>query len=107
VEAGLVDGRKIFVDSSLVDAEASNNSVIDTRSLKVQLQESYKKLEARLEEKSESTDTSRRYVKENSRYISSSDPDAGGESFGSGEARHQDEAASDGAFVCQGDVVWF
>ena len=30
VEAGLVDGRKIFVDSSLVDADASNNSVIDT-----------------------------------------------------------------------------
>jgi len=51
VEAGLVDGSKIFVDSSLVDANASNNSVIDTRSLKVQLQESYKKLEARLEEK--------------------------------------------------------
>jgi len=48
VEAGLVDGSKIFVDSSLVDANASNNSVIDTRSLKVQLQESYKKLEARL-----------------------------------------------------------
>ena len=35
VEAGLVDGSKIFVDSSLVDANASNNSVIDTRSLKV------------------------------------------------------------------------
>src|SRR3990172_3739580 len=75
VEAGLVDGSKIFVDSSLVDANASNNSVIDTRSLKVQLQESYKKLEARLEEKS--ADSSRRYVKENSRYISSTDPDAG------------------------------
>jgi len=77
VEAGLVDGSKIFVDSSLVDADASNNSVIDTRSLKVQLQESYKKLEARLEEKSESTGFLRRYVKENSRYISSTDPDAG------------------------------
>jgi transposase len=76
VEAGLVDGSKIFVDSSLVDADASNNSVIDTRSLKVQLQESYKKLEARLEEKGENTDTSRRYVKENRRYISTTDPDA-------------------------------
>ena len=51
VEAGLVDGRKIFVDSSLVDADASNNSVIDTQSLKVQIGEGYKKLEARLEEK--------------------------------------------------------
>jgi transposase len=77
VEAGLVDGSKIFVDSSLVDADASNNSVIDTRSLKVQLQESYKKLEACLEEKGESTGSPRRYVKENSRYISSTDPDAG------------------------------
>ena len=76
VEAGLVDGSKIFVDSSLVDADVSNNSVIDTRSLKVQLQESYKKLEARLEEKSESSDSSRRYVKENRRYISTTDPDA-------------------------------
>lgn len=77
VEAGLVDGSKIFVDSSLVDADASNNSVIDTRSLKVQLCESYKKLEARLEEKSESTDCSgRRYDKKNSRYISTTDPDA-------------------------------
>ncbi|MDO9509062.1 MAG: transposase, partial [Thermovirgaceae bacterium] len=34
VEAGLVDGSKIFVDSSLVEADASNNSVIDTQSLK-------------------------------------------------------------------------
>jgi len=77
VGAGLVDGSKIFVDSSLMDADASNNSVIDTRSLKVQLQESYKKLEARLEAKRESTDCSgRRYVKENSRYLSTTDPDA-------------------------------
>ena len=76
VEAGLVEGSKIFVDSSLVDADASNNSVIDTRSLKVQLQESYKKLEARLEEKSESSASSRRYIKKNGRYISTTDPDA-------------------------------
>lgn len=77
VEVGLVDGRKVFVDASLVDADASNNSVIDARSLKVQLREGYRKLEARLEAKSESTDCSgRRYVKENSRYISTTDPDA-------------------------------
>jgi len=76
VEAGLVDGSKIFVDSSLVDANASNKSVIDTRSLRVQLEGSYKQLEARLEEKSESMGVSRRYVKENRRYISRTDPDA-------------------------------
>ena len=37
VEAGLVDGSKIFIDSSLVDANASNASVIDTRDLRHQL----------------------------------------------------------------------
>jgi len=76
VEAGLVDGSKIFVDSSLVDADASNNSVIDTQSLKIHIHENYKKLEARLEEVNESSDSSRRYVKKNSRYMSTTDPDA-------------------------------
>ena len=51
VEAGLVDGSKIFMDSSLIDANASNESVLDTKSLKHQLHENYWKLEARLEEK--------------------------------------------------------
>jgi hypothetical protein len=96
VEAGLVDGSKIFVDSSLVDADASNNSVIDTRSLKGQLQENYKKLEARLEEKSESTDSSRRYVKENSRYISTTDPDAGIVNRGKPKLSYQVHRAVDG-----------
>lgn len=76
MEAGLVDGRKIFVDSSLVEANASNNSVIDTRNLKHQLHRNYKKLEACLGDKSESTDTCRAYEKKNNRYISSTDPDA-------------------------------
>lgn len=76
VEAGLVNGKKIFVDSSLIDANASNNSVIDTRNLKHQLHKKYKKLEARLEDKEESMDPSRSYEKKNKRYISSTDPDA-------------------------------
>src|SRR4030043_324996 len=76
VEAGLVDGIKIFVDSSLVDADASNNSVIDTQSLKIHLHENYKKLEARLEEANESLDSPGGYVKKNSRYMSTTDPDA-------------------------------
>jgi len=33
--------------------------------------------------------------------------DAGGESFSPGKAGHQNQAASDGAFFCQRDVVWF
>jgi len=76
VESGLVNGRKIFVDSSLIDANASNNSVIDTKNLKHQLYKNYKKLESRLEDQEGSTDTSRRYEKKNNRYISSTDPDA-------------------------------
>jgi len=36
-EAGLLDGSKIFFDSSLVDPSVSNNSVIDTKDLKHQL----------------------------------------------------------------------
>jgi hypothetical protein len=51
VEAGWVDGSEIFVDSSLVDADASNNSLIDTPSLKIQIGEGCKELEVRLEEK--------------------------------------------------------
>jgi transposase len=76
VEAGLVDGRKIFVDSSLVNANASNNSVIDTQSLRIYLRKNYKKLEARLEEVEEDTESCRRYEKKNSRYMSRTDPDA-------------------------------
>jgi transposase len=76
VQAGLVDGSKIFVDSSLVDANASNNSVIDTKSLKHQMHRNYKKLEARLEDNNVNTDASRNIEKKNSRYISSTDPDA-------------------------------
>jgi transposase len=76
VEAGLVDGSKIFVDSSLVDANASNNSVIDTQSLKIHLRKNYEKLEARLEEVEEDTGSFRGYVKQNSRYMSTTDPDA-------------------------------
>ena len=34
-------------------------------------------------------------------------PDAGDKSLGLGEAGHQDEAAFDGAFFCERDVVWF
>ncbi len=76
VEAGLIDGGKVFMDSSLIDANASNNSVIDTKNLKHQLKKNYKKLEARFEDKKASTDTSRTYVRQNKRYVSSTDPDA-------------------------------
>ncbi len=59
-----------------VEADASNNSVLDTQSLKIHLRENYKKLEARLEDPRDSTDSWRAYVKKNNRYISTTDPDA-------------------------------
>lgn len=76
VEAGMINGKKIFIDSSLIDANASNNSVLDTKNLKHQLHKNYKKLESRLEDQEESADPSRKYRKKNNRYISSTDPDA-------------------------------
>ena len=33
VQAGLVDGSKLFMDSSMVQADASNNSVVNKQSL--------------------------------------------------------------------------
>ena len=50
VAAGLVDGAKIFMDSSLIQADASNNSILNMNSLKSQLNPHYQELEARLEE---------------------------------------------------------
>ena len=53
VEAGLVDGSKIFMDSSLVQADASNNSVVNVNkdTLKIHLVRGFNELESRLEEK--------------------------------------------------------
>ena len=92
-----MDGSKIFMDSSLVDADASNNSVIDTQSLRIHLRDNYKKLEARLEEVRESTDSSsRRYVKKNSRYMSTTDPDAAIVNRGKPKLSYQVHRAVDG-----------
>lgn len=73
VEAGLVDGSKIFMDSSLIQADASDNSIIDMGSLKSQLNRHYKELEARLEESSENGEGSKGI---NSTHLSTTDPDA-------------------------------
>ena len=51
VEAGLIDGTKLFTDASLIDADASNNSVVDTQSVKTHLKKTYRQLEKRLEER--------------------------------------------------------
>jgi transposase len=71
VEAGLVDGSKLFVDASLVDANASNNSVVDRERLKKELGKSYQRLEERLDDLGD-----QKILSANSRYISKTDPDA-------------------------------
>ncbi len=75
-EAGLVDGSKIFMDSSLVEADASNNSVVDTQSLKRYLNKSYGELQRRLEEDEGDEKEQGSTAEVNSRYISTTDPDA-------------------------------
>jgi hypothetical protein len=48
-EAGLVDGSKLFMDSSLVDADAFNNSVVNVNkeTLKIHLVRSFNELKSR------------------------------------------------------------
>ncbi len=71
VEAGLVDGKKLFVDASLIDADASNNSVLDRERVKKDISKSYHHLEERLDDLEVSKGTPA-----NSRFVSTTDPDA-------------------------------
>ncbi|MBI3657146.1 MAG: IS1182 family transposase [Acidobacteria bacterium] len=70
VERGLVDGSKIFMDSSLVYADASKNSVVDTETNKKYLDKGYPELEKRLGEREVGDG------KVNRRHVSSTDPEA-------------------------------
>jgi len=72
VEAGLVDGEKIFVDASLVEADASKNSIKKIEDIK--LNEQYQELVKRLDERTE--DGIGEYSKINREHISSTDPDS-------------------------------
>lgn len=82
VKTGLINGSKLFVDSSLIDADASNNSVVDTHSLKKYLKKGYRQLEKRLDEAAAEKTTPA-----NSRYISSTDPDASVTRHSSGKSK--------------------
>jgi len=73
VAAGLVDGSKIFMDSSLIHADASKNSIINMNSLKSQLNPHYQELEARLEELPEDYKGKGRL---NRTHLSTTDPEA-------------------------------
>lgn len=82
VEAGLVDGTKLFIDSSLIDANASNNSVVDRHRVTRHIHDSYHCLEERLEELPPEKTTPA-----NSRYQSTTDPDASVTRHGSGRSK--------------------
>ena len=73
VEAGLVDGQKIHVDSSLIDAHASKDSVLKSSP---ELVAAYKKIVQAQETKLDETVTPESYVAVNDTHVSSTDPDA-------------------------------
>jgi len=95
VKRGLVDGKKLFVDSSLIDADASNNSVVDTHSLRRYLNRSYRRLEGRLDDLGDQKSTPA-----NSRYISTTDPDASvtRHSGGRSKLRYKTHRATDAKY---------
>lgn len=97
VEARLVDGSKIFIDSSLIDADASNNSVVDTQSLGRYLNKSYRELEKRLDEKEDTRKDSKNFREVNNRYISTTDPDASIVRVGKPKLRYHTHRAVDPA----------
>ena len=97
VEAGIVDGSKIFVDSSLIDADASNKSVVDTQSLKRYLNKSYQELEKRLDIEEDPRKKTKNYREINNRYISTTDPDASIVRVGKPKLRYHTHRAVDPA----------
>jgi transposase len=79
VETGLVDGRKMFCDSSLIDADASNNSVMKREKFLRYWRERYGELERRFFDWDEDAPTKK--------LVSRTDPDASIVRKGKGKAR--------------------
>ena len=101
VEAGLVSGDKIFIDSTLIDANASNNSVMDKKTIHryANISKMYKELEKKLDEKIE---------KKEGKYISKTDPDADITRYGNSKAkvRYKEHRGIDEKFgVITGSIV--
>jgi hypothetical protein len=76
------------MDSSLVQADASNNSVVNKESLKRYLNKSYQILESRLEQEQQcsGSDEQAKSGTANKKYISTTDPDASVTRRGSGKS---------------------
>ena len=76
----LINGSKLFMDSSIVQAHASNNSVVNNESLKRYLNKSYQILESRLEKEKTADSKKQGSVAKsgiaNKKHISTTDPDA-------------------------------
>jgi IS5 family transposase len=84
VDAGLVDGKKLHVDASLIEADAAKESVIKgAPELIAALKRAYRATESKLEE----TSTPESYQAVNDRMMSRSDPDAACVRQGSGQSR--------------------
>ncbi|MFV2082792.1 MAG: transposase, partial [bacterium] len=109
VEAGLVEGKKLFMDSSMVDADASRESIVDTHSLKKYFNRAYRQLEKRLEsledddkddDPSDGGGKPPRQDVVNRRFISTTDPEASVVRKGKGKAnlRYQSHRALDGFY---------
>jgi transposase len=95
VEAGLVDGSRLFMDSSLVQADASNNSIVkvNQEALKIHLVKGFQELETRLEEKEKQDDDHEpKSGMANRNHISATDPDASVTSQGAGKPKLQYKA---------------
>lgn len=91
-EAGLIDGRKLFTDSSIMQADASNNSVVKTTSLNRYLNKSYQILESRLQKEkgSSAKDNGANLPKSgaaNKKHLSTTDPDASVSRRGKGKSK--------------------
>ena len=95
VEAGLVNGSKLHVDASLIDADASRDSVIKSSpELIAALKRAYSATESKLE----ISTTPESYQSVNDRMMSQSDPDAACVRKGGAESRpryHHHRAVDD------------
>ena len=85
VEAGLVDGKKLHVDSSLIEADASRESVVKgAPELIAALKRAYQATESKL---GEGVTTPSSYQAVNDRMMSVTDPDAAMVSRGRNDSR--------------------
>ena len=80
VNTGLVDGSKLFMDSSNIQADASNNSVVNKEDIKRYLKKSCRLFEQRLEKEKTNINNNEldppKSGTANKKHFSTTDPDA-------------------------------